>query len=544
MSNQLNDGLARLNPGQLAAATAQKDTLVWAGPGSGKTQVAAGRAGWLVHTGRCRPHELLVVTFTNRAVNEFRQRLETMLGTAAGQIRVSTFHSLALTLIEMEQQLSSSDGGRRLRLLSSEARWQLLSELIEKTVKEQPQLVKSSAAEARQQASAVGQWISQVKTGSASQTELEQEATTVSELVENSEPHHNLARAVYQHYRQHLSANRLLDLDDLIPQATASLKKYPKLARLPGVGVRQVLLDETQDTAPTQLELLLALMQASIQEQPNHPGSTQIPQLVAVGDERQQIFSYLHGGAYARLSQALPQAAQLHLEIQYRYGPTINQAAQAISWHLGWEEVTRPARSKDDPSGKFGKVFEDTPIATERGQLPITVYEAEDAAEEGAFLVSEVRQVQKYLPHTTIAILVRTHRQADYLAQVFRAQGLQYRLLNPNAEADKKEVAGKSSVEAVAPHQPAPLIISTIHAAKGAEFEVVFIPGVAQGLFPVGPGRILEDLRLFFVAVTRAKYLLYLSYPLRVEQPSGRKGVKPDEGQKQLGPSNFLSILP
>ncbi|HEX2909871.1 MAG TPA: ATP-dependent helicase [Chloroflexia bacterium] len=563
MSSQLNHILERLNPGQLAAATAESDTLVWAGPGSGKTQVAAGRAGWLIQTGRCLPHELLVVTFTNRAVNEFRQRLETMLGAAlAGQIRVSTFHSLALSLIEMEGQLTSHDGSRRLRLISSEARQHLLEELIEKTIKGQPNIAKdeykTNTTQTRKQASEVGRLISQFKTDAdyQSQAEVGQEGDTAtfSKIAEDSEPNHPLARAVYPYYRQHLSANRLLDLDDLIPHATTCLKTHPKLARLPGVGVRQVLLDETQDTAPRQLELLLALMQVSTQEQPGRSGNRLTPQLVAVGDERQQIFTYLHGGAYASLVQALPQPAQLHLEVQYRYGPTINRAAQSISWHLGWEQITRPARLTDDPTRKYGGFLETTP--TEVGHLPITVYEAEDEAEEGAFLVSEIRRMQKHLPQMTIAVLVRTHRQAHYLSQLFSADGLAYRFLNSNTEVEdgfeKKEASGKPTSNPteppIQPNLPTPVIISTIHAAKGAEFEVVFVPGLTQGLFPVGPGRLLEDLRLFFVAITRAKYLLYLSYPLWVETSEHRydrrKWVKPEEGQRRLAPSSFLSILP
>lgn len=560
MTHQLEDILKRLNPGQLAAATADQDTLVWAGPGSGKTQVAAGRAGWLVHTGRCLPHELLVVTFTNRAVNEFRQRLEILLGTTtAGQIRVSTFHSLALSLVEMEGQLNTFDYGKRLRLISSEARRHLLSELVEKTLKEQPSLVTesyaASAVTARKRtADVVGYLISQFKTWGAYQPGAQPEQADASSpaLAEDGESVYKLAKLIYPRYHQHLSVNRLLDLDDLIPHATECLKQYPKLARLPGVGVRQILLDETQDTALGQLELLLALRQASTQQLGTKIPKQAEPPLVAVGDERQAIFTYMHGGAYSHLVQSLSQPARLHLEIQYRYGPTLNQIAQQISWHLGREEVTYPARSTDDPSGRFGRLFEN--ISLKSGQLPVTIYQAEDELEEGAFLASEIERLQKELPQTSIAVLARTHRQAHFLSQILNSKGLKYRLVYPDTET--KPVRDLAAVELPTEiaeargcqNQPAPITISTIHAAKGAEFEVVFVPGLAQGLFPLSQGRLLEDLRLFFVAVTRARYLLYLSYPLCRKLPPGKgsrlKGIKSGEGHERLAPSSLLSILP
>lgn len=584
MSKELNDLLQSLNPAQLRAATVESHALVWAGPGSGKTQLAAGRAGWLVETGRCQPHELLVVTFTNRAVAQFRERLETMLGrTAAAGIRVSTFHSLALALVEMEGQLGRAEGSRRPQLISSQARHNLLTELIAQAFKMQGSLGGSSRnpilspLEARQRTAGVGQLISQFKTGSDRLRSGEGESGDAESELQDLEEEwewewkddltHRLARAVYKGYCQHLKSKGLLDLDDLIPRATECLKKFPKLARLPGVGVRQVLLDETQDTSPQQLELLLGLMEASA-TQGIRGGSSNLasPQLVAVGDDRQQIFSYLHGGPYELLNQTLDGAAQLHLDVQYRYGPTINQAAGAISWHLGREEITRSARETDDPQDKFKALLEKEPTGMRPGQLPITVYEAGDEAEEGAFVADEIGRIQGRSRDATVAILVRTHRQAHYFAHILGSNGLKYGFLSSQSEPPgrseseeperSKLLVNLDTAKATFPVNPVnlalPVTISTIHAAKGAEFDVVFVPGLAQGLFPVGRGQLLEDLRLFFVALTRPRYLLYLSYPLQIEQVQAgpsysrhRVGSGRQAGRSSaVAPSPFLTILP
>jgi DNA helicase-2/ATP-dependent DNA helicase PcrA len=570
MSNALNSELARLNPGQLAAATAENNALVWAGPGTGKTQVAASRAGWLIQTGRCKPHELLVVTFTNRAVKEFRQRLETVLGASlAGQVRVSTFHSLALSLVEMEGQLN---GQGRLRLLSSEVRQQLITELVTKFNKNQPIPVAAYQTSAPTQIKAltreVGLLISQFKTWNIFTPQSQVSKSTTNSVRADTKPVGEwlqdevvwkLARSVYNHYQQHLKVNNLLDLDDLIPGATLTLKNHPKLVRLPGVGVRQILLDETQDSSPQQLALLLGLIEASEKEfsrSATGKAGEGVTQLVAVGDERQQIFNYLHaGGAYDRLKQTLYQPVQMNLDIQYRYGPTINRAATAVSWRLGFEAVTYPARRTDDPQARFAHLLQNLDTAT--GHLPITVYQAEDEAEEVDFVACEIAKVQNVQPSVSIAVLVRTHRQVELVKQGLNSKDLKYILLgnnNEGAQSSNSTVGNQTNnpsdpviqgtqVGVISEStRPAPVVISTIHASKGAEFEVVFVTGLAQGLFPANQSRILEDLRLFFVAITRVQYLLYLSYPAAIEE---RPKPGQQNGQRRwTAPSTFLSILP
>lgn len=565
MSDILNNELSGLNPRQLAAATAEKNALVWAGPGTGKTQVAASRAGWLIQTGRCKPHELLVVTFTNRAVKEFRQRLETVLGaTLAGQVRVSTFHSLALSLVEMEGQLN---GQGRLRLLSSEARQQLLTELVTKFNKNQPIPVAAyqTSNQIKEITREVSLLISQFKTwdiftpqSQVSENNTRTETKTAGEWLQD-EVVWKLARSVYNHYQQHLKANHLLDLDDLIPGATLTLKNHPKLVRLPGVGVRQILLDETQDSSPQQLALLLGLIEASEKEfSRNSTGNDKgsVTQLVAVGDERQQIFNYLHaGGAFNRLKQTLYQPVQISLDIQYRYGPTINRVATAVSWRLGFEAATYPARPTDDPQNRFTHLIQT--LSSTFNYLPITVYQAEDEVEEVDFVASEITKVQNLQPSASIAVLVRTHRQAELVKRGLNSKDLKYTLLgnvndltqtlNSNKENQSDVLAGPvtedDSAAATGENtRPTPVVISTIHASKGAEFEVVFVTGLAQGLFPASQGRILEDLKLFFVAITRVQYLLYLSYPASIEIRS--KPGQPNSQRRWAAPYTFLSILP
>src|SRR5438045_221565 len=113
-----------LNPSQRQVGETEANTLVLAGPGTGKTQVGTLKVGYLVATGRALPHEVLVLTFTKRAVGEFRQRMVELLGPEAGaKVGISTFHAHGRGLIEIGQS-------KPVKLLLPHQREQVLKELL------------------------------------------------------------------------------------------------------------------------------------------------------------------------------------------------------------------------------------------------------------------------------------------------------------------------------------------------------------------------------------------------------------------------------
>src|SRR5436309_10790758 len=97
------DFLAALNPEQREAVLHIKGPLlILAGAGSGKTRVITSRIAYLVGDGHAEPHELLAVTFTNKAAEEMRARVESLLGSDCSRMWVSTFHSLCARLLRRE----------------------------------------------------------------------------------------------------------------------------------------------------------------------------------------------------------------------------------------------------------------------------------------------------------------------------------------------------------------------------------------------------------------------------------------------------------
>src|SRR5205823_7961994 len=97
------DFLASLNPEQREAVLhIRGPLLILAGAGSGKTRVITSRIAYLVGDGHAQPHEVLAVTFTNKAAAEMRARVEALLGSDCGKVWLSTFHSLCARLLRRE----------------------------------------------------------------------------------------------------------------------------------------------------------------------------------------------------------------------------------------------------------------------------------------------------------------------------------------------------------------------------------------------------------------------------------------------------------
>ena len=98
--------LSGLNPEQLAAVTAEDGPLlVLAGAGTGKTRVLTTRLAHILLTGRARPHEVLAVTFTNRAAREMVERLEGLVGRSSAGMWLGTFHAMGVRMLRAHAEL-------------------------------------------------------------------------------------------------------------------------------------------------------------------------------------------------------------------------------------------------------------------------------------------------------------------------------------------------------------------------------------------------------------------------------------------------------
>jgi DNA helicase-2/ATP-dependent DNA helicase PcrA len=281
----------------------------------------------------------------------------------------------------------------------------------------------------------------------------------------------------------------------------------PDVLRVLQDSYRCVVCDEFQDICAVQYELLRQL-------------AARHRHLAVVGDPCQAVFGWR--GADARflldVARDFPDARRIDLIQNYRSTGQIVAVANALGARL----ASRPPLWTKSPAGP-----------------PVFLQALDDEQAEAAFVVSEIRRlldtgVVGDLAH--VAVLFRTNHQVAPLTVAFRARGVRYRARNGMCPH-------RSDGLAISDQGPPAVLLTTIHSAKGGEWRVVFVVGIEEGLLPhhralaadrrSGCG-LDEELRVLYVAVTRAQERLYLSY-CRTRQVGARR--------ENRHPSRFLSDL-
>jgi DNA helicase-2/ATP-dependent DNA helicase PcrA len=597
-------GLDGLNERQREAVSAgDGPTLVLAGAGSGKTRVIAHRIAYLVQLRSVSPDGILAVTFTNKAADEMRRRVQELLRRPAGDLSIHTFHALCLRLLRrFGEELGLP---RAFTVYGEDERRTLLRRVLREM----------GLAEREYPLSRVSASISARKNLPFSETDAG-----------NLDP--AITRAA-ERYQKELEAAAGVDFDDLLLRGVELLECSERAQTYAARHFRHVLVDEYQDTNRVQYRLLRLLAPHG--------------NLFVVGDEDQSIYNFR--GADLRnildFERDFPGARVVKLEVNYRSTAAILRAASAVIGH----NVERK-----------GKTLVPSLPEGER----IHLHQADDEREEAAHACGIIERLRRQAPECRVAVLLRTHAQTrafeeelvrrqvphqvlgglrfyerreikDALAYLrlvrsrgddqsflravnvpprgvgeatqallgarararglslwdaseallegdeisgrarvgltaFREliEGLSSRLLSVKPSSSLQEILGASGLLAaleaegeVAARErrenldqlvasaleyeegerqpsldgfldrvslltdadtlltPAPCLLMTLHAAKGLEFDCVFLAGLEEGLFPhvraAGSRRALEEeRRLFYVGLTRARSRLFL----------------------------------
>ena len=374
----MSEILADLNPRQLEAVTAPPGPLlVLAGPGSGKTHVIARRAAWLVADRSILPHEILCVTFTNRAAQEMQARLETLLDEAGRGIRVYTFHALCTRIL---RHSGAAIGLDPYFVVADEG---LQTELMIQAVRQMDLSLESFPAHR------LLDFISQYKRNlqdpaQAGPDEVPAEVT-----------------ALAGRYQALLAARGLLDFDDLIGQSVRLLAMERATRLSLQRSLAHILVDEYQDINRAQFELLKLLAP------PGHD-------VLAVADPAQSIYGWR--GAQPGLIETFQQhyrPAVIELEQSYRSTPTILFAAEHLIRH---NRPTRPASPAPRTAAEPG---------TQPG-APIYHYLFSNSRQEQHWLAALINRLvgERGYHFGDIAILYRTHQLADELEAALLQSGI------------------------------------------------------------------------------------------------------------------------
>ena len=381
---------------QRAVTTTDGPVLVVAGPGSGKTRVLTHRIAWLIEECGTSPDHILAVTFTNKAANEMRERIERLLADGSTQgLVMGTFHALGVRILRQNPGIVADRIG-------------LLPNFLIYDSGDQVELVKRSTVEIgldpKQYAPRriLGR-ISAAKSQLATAEEFAAQANTYDDEI--------VARAYKEYERQLRSANAV-DFDDLLGLPIRLFDEAPNLLDRYQQVFRYILVDEYQDTNRVQYVLVSALSQ--------HWGN-----LFVVGDPDQSIYGWRQADIKNILDfkQDYPSAIEIHLEVNYRSTKRIVQAA---------DRVIRDNTQRIDRR-----------IRTENAEGdPISLRELADQHHEAQFVVSEIRRLINSGRYSgdDVAIMYRTTAQSRVLEEAFRVTDIPYRIIGGVRFYERKEV--------------------------------------------------------------------------------------------------------
>ena len=386
--------LAGLNPQQKEAVkTTEGPLLVVAGAGSGKTSVLTRRIAYLVEEKQVLPWNILAITFTNKAASEMREREQKLLGPAANDIWMSTFHALCVRILRRD---SDKIGYGRNFSIADSAEQLTLVKHIEKELNINPKMY-----EPRGILSA----ISNAKNDLLTPQAFEDSAAS---------PFEKMAAKVYHEYQKRLKHDQIMDFDDLIMQTLVLFKKDPEVLHYYQNKFRYMLVDEYQDTNQAQYELC-------------HELAAQYKNICVVGDADQSIYGW-RGANMENIMNFENDyrdtgVQTVKLEQNYRSTGHILSAANAVI------DNNRNRKKKN--------------LWTDQGDgEKITYYRAQSGDDEAHFIISKIQEEvdDNNRSYKDFAVLYRTNAQSRTVEEAFVKSNVPYQIVGGHKFYDRKEI--------------------------------------------------------------------------------------------------------
>lgn len=385
--------LSGLNPEQLEAVIwPHQSALVLAGAGSGKTRVLTTRIAYLLQTGLAHPHNILAVTFTNKAAREMVARISAMLTVHPRNMWVGTFHGLCNRMLRLHYQEAGLPQG-----------FQILDMADQQAVIKR--LLKTHSLDEKTYPPRLVQWFI---------NDAKEKGLRVNQVVPKDGMERKLVDC-YQLYESICLRDGLVDFAELLLRCYELLTRNQILRDHYCDRFTHILVDEFQDTNQLQYQWLKLL---------SGSGSGGRNTIFAVGDDDQSIYAFR--GAQPDNMQALEKefaiSKVIKLEQNYRSQSNILDAANAVIQHN---------------TGRLGKN-----LWTDAGKgEPVRVYHALTDHDESAFIVDEIKALHaEGLALSDIALLYRSNAQSRILEhQLFNA-GISYRIYGGMRFFDRQEV--------------------------------------------------------------------------------------------------------
>ncbi|MCI0920042.1 ATP-dependent helicase [Sphingobacterium rhinopitheci] len=391
------DYLAGLNPTQRAAVEqTEGPVMIVAGAGSGKTRVITYRVAHLIRKG-IDPFNVLVLTFTNKAAKEMRERITKVVGSEAKNIWMGTFHSIFARILRVEAELIGYP--KNFTIYDTDDTKSLLRAIL-KEMNLDDKLYNVNQVYGR---------ISSAKNNLISPQEYNKNEALLAEDRENGRPQ---LGEIYMTYAQRCYRAGAMDFDDLLFKTNVLLNKHPEVLHKYQHQFRYLMVDEYQDTNFSQYLIVKRL--AAVNEN-----------ICVVGDDAQSIYAFRGANIQNILNfqKDYPDVKVFKLEQNYRSTKMIVNAANSII-----------ANNKNQLEKN---VFSDN----EEGEK-IKVARAYSDNEEGKIVAEAIVQEQALSGglYKDFAILYRTNAQSRAMEESLRKLNVPYKIYGGTSFYQRKEI--------------------------------------------------------------------------------------------------------
>jgi len=372
-----------------AVAAPPQHMLVLAGAGSGKTRVLVHRMAWLMQVERVAPYSLLAVTFTNKAAQEMRSRIEQTVGVSLNNLWMGTFHGLSHRLLRAHYQEANLPQG--FQIIDSDDQYRLVRRVL-----------KALNLDEKHWAPKQVQWFINGR-----KDEGERPGT----MAHGGDFNLQTLIKIYSAYQEMCDRAGLVDFAEILLRSFELLKNNEQVRSHYQQRFRHILVDEFQDTNAIQYQWLRLLAG-------NHA------RVMIVGDDDQSIYGW-RGAKVENIQQFLkdfPTPETIRLEQNYRSTGIILKAANAVI------------------SNNQGRLGKDLWTDGDDGE-PISLYSAFNELDEARFIVSRIREWRRQGGKLVeAAVLYRNNAQSRVLEEALIQDGIHYRIYGGLRFYERQEI--------------------------------------------------------------------------------------------------------
>ena len=375
-----------------AVVNTEGPCLVIAGAGSGKTKVLTHKIAYLIGEKGIKPWDIIAITFTNKAANEMKERITNLVGDAARDIWMGTFHSICVRILRKFIDRIGFD-----------------SSFIIFDTTDQRTLIKNCIKDLNIDDKLFTDRSVLSEISNAKNEMLEPDLYTVRA---NGEFRKEKIATIYELYQKRLKENNAIDFDDIINYTIKIMMENPDILEYYANKFRYVLVDEYQDTNKAQFTLITLF-------------ASKNGNITVVGDNDQGIYSF-RGADISNIlnfEKDFPGTKIIKLEQNYRCTGSILNVANSVI--------------KNNETKYEKKLW----TKNEKGNMP-TVHKAEDEYDEARYIVEQINRLRReeYYKFRDFSVLYRMNTQSRAIEEILVREAIPYKIIGGLKFYERKEI--------------------------------------------------------------------------------------------------------